>query len=210
MALDTSAIRERLRVLGNRDWPSVWDARAANDNGDFLGWSHRYRLYDPATEAEIATFETAHGISLPSEYRRFLKELGNGGAGPGYGIFPLGEGEEEPLADEVLQNLAQPFPHDASWNDTSLIEDDGFGGFVPSEAYYARSVMAGAMEIATEGCALFYLLVVSGPRAGEIWFDRRADGKGLAPLTDEQGTALTFDAWYMRWLDNSWSSFGPA
>ena len=51
---------------------------------------HRFELNTPLPEAEVAAFEREYKVELPLDYRRFLTGLGNGGAGPFYGIFPLG------------------------------------------------------------------------------------------------------------------------
>lgn len=44
--------------------------------------SHRYALGPPVPEATLGAWERQHGIELPADYRAFLLELGNGGAGP--------------------------------------------------------------------------------------------------------------------------------
>ena len=50
---------------------------------------HRFELGPRLPEVVVAEFEDRHEVELPPEYRRFLIELGNGGAGPGYGLTPL-------------------------------------------------------------------------------------------------------------------------
>jgi SMI1 / KNR4 family (SUKH-1) len=57
----------------------------------FGALGHRYRLNAQLTESEIAAFEQHYGARLPEDYRGFLIQVGNGGAGPHYGIFKLGE-----------------------------------------------------------------------------------------------------------------------
>lgn len=52
---------------------------------------HKFVLNPVLSETEVQAFETMHRISLPADYRRFLTQVGNGGAGPYYGIFPLGQ-----------------------------------------------------------------------------------------------------------------------
>jgi hypothetical protein len=52
---------------------------------------HRYQLNEPLSETVVAKFEKQHSIVLPDDYRRYLTEMGNGGAGPAYGVFRLGE-----------------------------------------------------------------------------------------------------------------------
>ena len=56
----------------------------------FAARSHGYDLNPPVPEEEVARMEEKHGCRFPDEYRRFITELGNGGAGPAYGVFPLG------------------------------------------------------------------------------------------------------------------------
>ena len=51
---------------------------------------HRFVLNPPIPEAQAATFEAEHNVQLPAEYRHFLTAIGNGGAGPFYGVFPFG------------------------------------------------------------------------------------------------------------------------
>jgi|GEM_PF-5445376 len=50
---------------------------------------HSYTLKAPLSEAAVATFEKRCNIKLPEDYRDFLIHLGNGGAGPAYGMAPL-------------------------------------------------------------------------------------------------------------------------
>ena len=52
--------------------------------------SHRYRLNPTLSEADVQSFETKYDIELPSDFREFVTQVGNGGAGPFYGLFQLG------------------------------------------------------------------------------------------------------------------------
>ena len=47
------------------------------------------QLNNPVSEPDVASFEQKHGISLPPDYREFITRVGNGGAGPFYGVFAL-------------------------------------------------------------------------------------------------------------------------
>jgi len=49
--------------------------------------AHGFNLNPPLSEKVIVQFELDHGISLPQDYRNFLASIGNGGAGPFYGVF---------------------------------------------------------------------------------------------------------------------------
>ena len=50
---------------------------------------HRYRLGLPVAEDAVREFESEHA-ALPASYRRFILEVGTGGAGPGEGLFAFG------------------------------------------------------------------------------------------------------------------------
>lgn len=192
--MDWNLIRDRIKKLSQREWPAEWGPDEETTIGDFYGWCHRYHLQSPLVADELATFESQHRIVLPEDYRQFLNLLGNGGAGPAYGIFALGQGEEEPLPEAVLANLRTGFALNERWNDTALLAEP--------EHYYGYQLLAGAMPIATHGCALDYWLIVSGPRKGEIWFDKRTDGRGVEPVCEADGRHMTFGNWYTRWLED--------
>ncbi|MDJ0644260.1 MAG: hypothetical protein QNJ15_15710 [Erythrobacter sp.] len=203
--MDIATIRERLAVLGNRDWPDEWGAYEEETIGDFYGWCHRYRMEEPLPEEAAATFERLSGVQLPADYRQFLTQIGNGGAGPYYGIYPFCEEEEGPLPDEILRDVAKPFALQSTWNGNPPGEAGSRTHFEPDDAYYSFSVMAGALPIATQGCALDYWMVVSGPQAGQIWFDKRTDAEGIEPVLDAEGQIMTFGPWYEAWLDSAYA-----
>lgn len=54
---------------------------------------HKYQLKPPVSEKDVVAFEARFHILLPEGYRDFLLWMGNGGAGPFYGLYRLGEAE---------------------------------------------------------------------------------------------------------------------
>lgn len=178
---------------------------------------HRYLFHAPCSESELARFEARYGIALPKDYRGFLLEVGNGGAGPYYGVFKLGEmdagHEEGPWKEGVLVGrLRDPWPHRAEWNLSSeeLDVPDGLAGDEMDADYEARdkrywdeALVAGAFPICHQGCASRDWLVVSGPEAGQVWHDARVDDGGLRPYERTDGRRLTFLDWYLDWLDGA-------
>ena len=73
-------VRSAIEALRQRD--------SALEKFGALG--HRYYLNPPLTEPEVMRFEERHGIRLPEDYRDFVLNVGDGGAGPYYGVFRLG------------------------------------------------------------------------------------------------------------------------
>jgi len=187
---------------------------------DFFGASeHKYELNPTVREATILEFEAKHFIELPIEYRCFLTEVGNGGAGPYYGLFKLGEIDSDwdhCLWDECpgfVGDLSAPFPHTEHWND--LTGEPCYGSLADEiyeqqltlfeNHYFASANINGAIPICHIGCNLRHLLIVTGPERGYVWLDERADRKGLSPLAGSDGERVTFYRWYRDWLDEALS-----
>ena len=52
-------------------------------------------------------FEEKHNLLLPEEYKFFLTQIGNGGAGPYYGLYSLDEAERYTEYLETTQTAAK-------------------------------------------------------------------------------------------------------
>jgi hypothetical protein len=171
-------------------------------------WSHQFRTRPPLTEDEVRQFESANRVVLPAEYRSFLIHVANGGAGPYYGLFRLGGDDdftgEEHWLDFVVGDVSAPFPHTTRWNDMS-----GYPGDDADDADRERweetyfHAVCGAVPICHLGCALRQWLVVTGPEAGNVWCDSRADYGGFTPLDRDGSPRVTFLEWYRAWLDEA-------
>lgn len=170
--------------------------------------SHKYQLNNPADEKEIKVFEVEHQIQLPDEYRVFLKKLGNGGAGPYYGLQTLQDTIFDDLdykvAGEYL-NPTIPFPHTEAWNmKYSGSEDDEEAYEEFCDEYFQAKWATGLLKICNFGCGVAMCLVVNGPEKGNICVDDRSNDGGIYPDPYfNQVTKTGFLTWYSLWLDNS-------
>lgn len=192
----------------------------------FGATSHKYQLNPTLSEAQVKEVETHYKMKLPEDYRRFLIEVGNGGAGPAYGVFKLGEEDDNYdfcSWDEggLIGDLSKPFRHKHAWNlpasfwqqepsDAGVEEFDKLWDAWQNrvdETYYNPTVMNGAIPICHLGCALRHWLVICGAQAGSIWVDDRTDKKGIAPLLLAKGEQASFATWYEAWLDESLETF---
>ncbi len=181
--------------------------------------AHRYDLNSPLPSSVIDEFEARYGITIPDDYRCFVTEIGNGGAGPYYGLFPFGH-DDDGLWEEsgLIGDVSQPFSHVAAWNLPKSFweqEPDIPPGLpadeeqrlwdawdnVEQEQYWNPAIMNGAIPICHMGCALRQWLIVNGEQKGFVWNDYRADGRGILPVVDELGGQQTFSGWYMSWLE---------
>ncbi|MGR6913277.1 SMI1/KNR4 family protein [[Actinomadura] parvosata] len=206
---DWSDLPERLARLSATGTDTVFGAT-----------DHRWRLAPPLTPAELADLEAQLARQLPAEYRSFLLQVGRGGAGPAYGLFPVHhvngrwqwEGDGADLID-----LSGPFPHVEAFNPADDLPEppdeahfDSPEAFTEAEdAYWARhdtlvfdpGHSIGLLYLCHFGCAYREALVITGPARGQMWADDTAADGGFRPLYDEDGQRLGFARWYRRWLD---------
>ena len=202
LRFDIEHIRQRC------DWSAVFGAEL-----------HEFELHPCLTESELESFEKTHEVVLPTDYRLFLLLVGDGGAGPYYGLFRLGEVDDgfdfEPWEEGTfVGKLSAPFPHREPWNDlTGAPGDDEYDDEDYERRcdefdhrYFDSALVDGAIPICHLGCALRQWLVVSGPEAGNVWCDDRADNGGLYPLTAPGKARVSFYEWYRGWLDETLSS----
>ncbi|OGC30268.1 hypothetical protein A2232_01065 [candidate division WOR-1 bacterium RIFOXYA2_FULL_46_56] len=82
MIIKIKSIKDRLNRVRSSGWKQYASCGLGIDR-------HQFKMDPPLTELQAAAFEKEHSIALPSDYRSFLLEVGNGGAGPYYGILPL-------------------------------------------------------------------------------------------------------------------------
>ena len=137
---------------------------------------HEWRLEEPLDPATISAFERMWDIELPPELRWYLEHVSGGGAGPYYGLLGLPGSEQ---ARELA--LAEPFVGDLG--DESVAKDPSRrGGYLP---------------LADQGCGYASVLVLGGPRRGEVLADMREAHEGFLP------EAPSFLAWLEQWLERA-------
>lgn len=176
--------------------------------------SHGYRLRPTVDEAMLARAERAIGAPLPDEYRNFLTTLGDGGAGPYYGVMPLSDsldlleerfgsfdplGRDCPLMDDIHFGDLTGQPD--SWEEhvARLDSDPEYEAHYERlrEEYFDRPWIDGRLPIVEIGCGDWLFLIVRGPRRGTVWVDSVDGSTGLYCLE------VDFSTLYQRWLDES-------
>lgn len=174
---------------------------------------HRFQPHSPLSEEVVQEFESRHRISLPEEYRGFLIHVGNGGAGPGFGLFRLGELNSqvtrEPASDCIgsVGELSVPFPYTSYWNPTTIRPRPDrrwrreSEQHAPPEPADSRCGLDGAFPICYYGCTHVVWLVVSGAERGNIWYDGRPCDHGIHPYWVDGRDRTTFLPWYHEWME---------
>ncbi len=133
-------------------WQPVREALAALAGSDprrvrFGAAAHGYALRAPLGAARLEEIERAAQVRLPDDYRDFVLELGDGGAGPYYGLWPL----DDPRQLETLRGpFVEPPPPGHRWR--------------------------GVVALGHLGCGHVAFLVVDGARRGQVWLAATAAG----------------------------------
>lgn len=79
------------KICAVLDTASRWDM----DLAQFACWSHAH-LFNPVLPLEeLEAWEELMQVTLPEDYRAYLTQLGNGGAGPAYGLASLSLPQDE-------------------------------------------------------------------------------------------------------------------
>jgi len=160
--------------------------------------SHQYRVQEKLKAIELANWQDRNQVTLPESFTQFLTGVGNGGAGPYYGIYSL---EKATSYTEHEALLAKPVLHPGmtkeEWNHLiePLTEDED----ISDEDYdKARNkVLGGMLCIGTQGCEYDMYLVLEGEYRGKVVYtsDFHPDHPFFFVYED------SFLDWYERWLD---------
>lgn len=155
--------------------------------------SHIYLLKPPLPDLLVSEYEKKNGIHLPSEYRFFITQVGNGGAGPDYGIYGLD------LNKPCTINMAPPFitSHltSSQWQQKLLPteEDD-----CSNERYDSieEDVMQGTYLLGTKGCTYENITITNGEEENRVFYID-FDWNGHSMPYDTQMDFLT---WYEQFF----------
>ncbi len=169
---------------------------------------HQYKLNPVLTEAEVAAFEQKHGGTLPDDYRWFLINIGNGGAGPYKGMSPLSVDYADMLDDDLIppddNYLFEDFP--LTYNQKFFFGANiDYGNW--KKDYLAWQIIC--KKIVKSAVLLRRnddILIVKGLLKGTVWHYQDGGGspewEGFKPILNKNKDAvMTFKEWYEFWLD---------
>lgn len=201
-------IKEKLTQLRERD-TKFWVMQAEH---------HKYQLSPPLSEEVIANWEARAQIKLPEEYRLFLRELGEGPAGPGLGMPKLTEMNLTPHLKEPFP-LVEPFLGLRSIDTSKLDSEQEWETYKEFAAEWDKIPGDGSLLLTHYGCDIYGKLVLNGKYRGQIWI-REGDSPSYSPFgysvhlhdPDQDPCAdipkhFTFFQWYEHWLDAAWEEF---
>jgi hypothetical protein len=129
---------------------------------------HRYTLNKCLHLKKIVAFENDNKCILPQGYKLFLMQLGDGGAGPNYGLEPLKNSVYADLdfKDEPSLNPGKPFMHHSKWNmnfipvhsaeDNEELHYKELADF--ENEYFDSKYIDGCIRISNLGCGIYETL----------------------------------------------------
>ncbi|MFJ1600587.1 SMI1/KNR4 family protein [Streptomyces sp. NPDC088261] len=160
----------------------------------------------PAGWEAVRSFEAEHGIVLPEPYRTFVAEICDGlrAGPPHYGLLPFAHTPPDWGSYRPERLLAEPFPLTAAWSweeDEETLSDEEFN------ARTAPVFDHGSLLLGTDGCGMYWHLIVTGPQRGHVWL---IDEYGAMPFGTRPDTSVMpgtpgFAGWVTRWAEGrSW------
>ncbi|MBP1994367.1 SMI1/KNR4 family protein [Paenibacillus eucommiae] len=160
--------------------------------------SHKYSVNEKLAAEELADWQAKNQITLPEPYAQFLTEIGNGGAGPYYGIYSLEKAASYTDTNALAAKcVLHPKVSQEEWNHLiePLIRDEDISDL---EYDAARDrVLGGMLCMGTQGCDYDMYLVLEGEHRGKVVYtsDFYPDHPFFFVYEDN------FLDWYERWLD---------
>lgn len=189
-------------ILNNMNFPEklkllVEYAGNADSNYCIFGSeTHKYTFNQPAEIEDILKFEKKYNIKLPESYISFLTLVGNGGAGPFYGLYSLEQLEhnnEYLMQDNSIETFIDKNLTVEEWNKVVKVydesDDDSF------DAIMCR-ITKGALVIGTQGCSVDTLLMCGGSEYGKIVYINWDMNCDCPP----ELTNLTFEEWVISYF----------
>lgn len=186
-------------------------ARRMDPKLEMFGASaHQYRLGSPVDLAFVLSTEEAYHFRFPKDYVQFITEVGDGGAGPGYGLYPFGyyrteakSAKEAKAREMYLRGLGKKLhllPIKPEWLDDFCVPKEkyeknpekylrgGRGSF-----NWDNGTPYGFFHLGTYGCWRNFGLITAGKRYGQVFIH---DTEGaFEPEAD------SFQIFYQNWLD---------
>lgn len=160
----------------------------------FGALGHKYEFNIPIGIEKIHEFEKESGLKLPDAYVLYLTQIGNGGAGPDYGLFPLEKVKSSYNPDEEIFLDRTDIPN--VWEEICRAYDEALDNDSDEYLKIEERVLNGSAIIGTPGCTMYTILMCAGENYGKIGVVD-LDMEEYAPpgLSDQ-----TFEEWILEYF----------
>lgn len=171
---------------------------------------HQYKLKPPVDLTFVREVEKKYQFFLPKDYVQFITEVGDGGAGPSYGMYQFRNltrkgktPKTERFYEEFRRNLAKELrlrPLELEDVEYFCFSEEEYKQnpekfFAASSECYNTdmNIENGFLPLGSYGCGTEYGLVVTGEKHGQVF---RVNIEGCY-----EWEADSFQAFYQNWLD---------
>lgn len=180
---------------------------------------HRWQFAKPTNKWAIRKFEKEMKLTLPKPLVRYLTELGNGGAGPYYGIYSLevmrktngfvAQTEKMPvmldhsMTDEQWTNFARKYEELDDFMCSAKFEEktkEQQECFFHEQSNMQLALCAGGIFIGTPGCTMNSILMCRGAATGEVFV---VDFDYISTLRSEPYCCGKFEDWIVKEMKKS-------
>lgn len=194
-----ATLQENLEKLEQKD-----SKRKVFGSGEAWG-GHHYQLAKCLPVAKIRTFEKKENIQLPEEYVAFLTTIGNGGAGPSYGLMSFKEAIQRENLKKLPKSFSKKFLYTSQ--DAQKIMAAHVAEAAKGLQDFERSTLPqpenGFIFLVSHGCGEYSILVISGKQAGKVWYKYENAVYADYALIEGKPVQLSFLDWYEKWLDEA-------
>jgi SMI1 / KNR4 family (SUKH-1) len=192
-------LKEKLEIARNLDRQSASKYLKEDDYANFHRFfgadRHNFNLYPTLNVDRIDEWEAKYKTKLPLEYRSFLMEIGNGGAGPYHGMLSLADvdrgwsSSSESIPSQPCL-LLEKYQDDDLWEQEIAGED--WETKYDNEEWLPEF---GTLTICEYGCGGYFYLVLNGALTGRVFF---LEWNGMSPKFLPMANFLD---WYESWLN---------
>jgi hypothetical protein len=151
-------------------------------------------LYPPAGKEEILEAEGLLGMKLPSDLRQVYSDVGNGGFGPGYGLWGLISGHQDD-GDSIVSRYIS-YVHDAEgdyenwkWPRSRIVV-----------AHWGCAILS-CLDLMVEGAPVYRFDASNFVSTGDARETGETPSESLDPFFKPE--APSFAAWMSAWLNGT-------
>ena len=149
----------------------------------------------PITEKMAADYESKHGITLPSDYRKFITTVTDGCTQPFYGLYSLYKSPEN--SKDVAVNEKFPYTIEQPLDIFKLFDEEYDAIYETEEI----NIDAGFLFLCHEGYGMYSILIVNTDDEntyGTVWYYDLANDAGIFPLTNPKNNSTMN---FLDWLE---------
>jgi len=134
---------------------------------DFFRRRHNFRFNPPASLEQVLAYEAKYGFAFPAGYREFILEVGDGGAGPFYGLKQRFTFFGQTLREREGSLGSRPTIYrKAALGEDWKTELLGSGWGEMDDDDLETLFFQGTLSLCDVGCAIEIVLALNGPLAG--------------------------------------------